>query len=256
MKIIELLDGSTWDMDTILEKMHDDDFYYGVLGKNALSSSACKLLLTSPKTYHYVTKYGSEDSDAFAVGRLVHLMTLEPHKVADYEVIEVQSKNAKAWQDAKGKRNLCTRKEYNEAQRISDALLRNENVLGLITGCEFEVPKIGMIGGLPFRAKADIYADGFLADIKSTQDLRAFPFSAQKYGYNVQAFIYTRLFGVPIDKFFFIAIDKGSLDIGIYGVSPEFVAEGERKTMEAIEMYKQFFILGEDLDSYTIVGTL
>jgi hypothetical protein len=69
-------------------------------------------------------------------------MTLEPHKVADYEVIEVQSKNAKAWQDAKGKRNLCTRKEYNEAQRISDALLRNENVLGLITGCEFEVPKI------------------------------------------------------------------------------------------------------------------
>jgi len=26
--------------------------------------------------------------------------------------------------------------------------------------------------------------------------------------------------------------------------------------MEAIELYKQFFILGEDLDSYTIVGTL
>jgi hypothetical protein len=25
--------------------------------------------------------------------------------------------------------------------------------------------------------------------------------------------------------------------------------------MEAIELYKQFFILGEDLDSYTIVGT-
>jgi hypothetical protein len=161
MKIIELLDGSTWDMDTVLAKMQDDSFYYGNLSKNALSSSACKLLLTSPKTYHYVTKYGSEDSDAFAVGRLVHLMALEPHKVEEYEVIEVQSKNAKAWQEAKGKRNICTRKEYNEAQRIADALLRNENVLGLITGCEFEVPKIGMIGGLPFRAKADIYADGF-----------------------------------------------------------------------------------------------
>jgi hypothetical protein len=57
-----------------------------------------------------------------------------------------------------------------------------------------------------------------------------------------------------IDKFYFIAIDKASLDIGIYGISPEFVEEGERKTMEAIELYKQFFILGEDLDSYTIVG--
>jgi hypothetical protein len=50
-----------------------------------------------------------------------------------------------------------------------------------------------MIGGLPFRAKADIYADGFLADLKTTTDLRAFPYSAKKYGYDVQAFIYTRL---------------------------------------------------------------
>lgn len=256
MKLIELLDGSTWDRQTLLENMSDDSFYYGNLSKTTLSSTACKLLLTSPKTYHHVTKYGSEDSDAFAVGRLVHLMALEPHRVAEYEVIEVQSKNTKVWQEAKGQRNICTRKEYDEAQRIADALLRNENALGLITGCEFEVPKIGMIGGLPFRAKADIYADGFLADLKTTTDLRAFPHSARKYFYDVQAFIYTRLFGVPIDKFYIIAIDKASLDIGIYSVSPEFVEEGERKTMEAIELYKKFFILGEDLDSYTVVGTL
>ncbi len=32
MKIIELLDGSTWDMDTVLDKMQDDDFYYGLRG--------------------------------------------------------------------------------------------------------------------------------------------------------------------------------------------------------------------------------
>jgi hypothetical protein len=55
---------------------------------------------------------------------------------------------------------------------------------------------------------------------------------------------------------FLSLLTKASLDIGIYSVSPEFVAEGERKTLEAIELYKQFFILGEDLDSYTIVGTL
>jgi hypothetical protein len=61
---------------------------------------------------------------------------------------------------------------------------------------------------------------------------------------------------VPIDKFYFIAIDKASLDVGIYSITPEFVAEGERKTLEAIQLYKQFFILGEDLDSYTIFGEL
>lgn len=257
MKTIKLLDGSLWDMDTLKAKMVDDEFYYGHLGKHALSSTSCKLLLTSPKTYHYVTKYGSPDSDAFSVGRLVHLMALEPHRVDEYNIIEVQSKNAKAWQEAKGDgQKKVTRKEFDEAQRIADALLRNENVITLLQGCQYEVPAVGEIGGLPFRAKADIYDNGFLADLKSTQDLRAFPYSAQKYGYDVQAFIYTRLFGVPIDNFYFIAIDKSSLDIGIYTISESFIAAGEEKTMEAIERYKEFFIEGTDLDSYTIFGEL
>ena len=70
MKTIKLLDGSIWDTVTLKEKMLDDSFYYGHLGRAALSSSAAKLLLSSPKTYHYVTKSGQEDSDAFSVGRL------------------------------------------------------------------------------------------------------------------------------------------------------------------------------------------
>lgn len=257
MKTIKLLDGSLWDKQTLLDKMQDDSFYYGHLGKTALSSTSCKLLLTSPKTYHYVTKYGQEDSDAFSVGRLVHLMALEPHRVEEYHVIEVQSKNAKAWQEAKGDgRMKVTRKEFDEAQRIADALLRNENAITLTGDCQYEVPAIGMIGGLPFRAKADIYDTNFLCDLKTTQDLRAFKYSADKYGYEMQAFIYTRLFGVPIDRFYFLAIDKGSLDIGIYEISEEFIARGEEKVMEAIERYKTYFIEGEDIDSYTIYGRL
>jgi hypothetical protein len=259
MKIIELLDGSTWDRATILEKMQDDSFYYGHLAKNALSSSACKLLLSSPKTYHYVTKYGQDESDAFTVGRLVHLMALEPHRVAEYDIIDVQSKNTNIWKEAKARGGqIITKKEYNEARRIADALLRNESVLGYIQGCQFEVPAIGMIEGIPFRAKADILGDNFIADLKTTQDLRAWPFSARKYCYDMQAYIYTRLFGVPIDKFIFIAIDKASLDVGIYTISPAFVEEGEKKLQEAISIYKEFF-MGKDnpeLDNYTIIGQL
>jgi len=130
MKIIELLDGSTWDRGTILEKMQDDSFYYGHLAKHALSSSACKLLLSSPKTYHYVTKYGQDESDAFTVGRLVHLMALEPHRMQEYDIIDVQSKNTNMWKDAKARGGqIITKKEYNEARRIADALLRNEYFL-------------------------------------------------------------------------------------------------------------------------------
>jgi hypothetical protein len=63
---------------------------------------------------------------------------------------------------------------------------------------------------------------------------------------------------VPIDKFIFIAIDKASLDVGIYTVSPAFIEEGEKKLQEAISIYKEFF-MGVDepeLDNYTIVGQL
>jgi hypothetical protein len=260
MKVIKLLNGTTWDRETLLEQMMDDDFYYGNLGRSALSSSACKLLLQSPKTYHYVTKYGQEDSDAFTVGKLAHVMVLQPELMGDYEVIDVQSKNTKTWQEAKARGGkIITAKELKEAQRIADALLRNEQVLGYIQGCSFEVPEIGYIDGLPFRAKADIYSPGFIADLKTTTDLRnAFPYSAKKYGYDMQAYIYTRLFGVPIDKFIFIAIDKGSLDIGIYTISPEFLQSGKEKLEAAIALYKEFFLGVEEpeLDNYTIVGQL
>ena len=56
--------------------------------------------------------------------------------------------------------------------------------------------------------------------------------------------------------FKFIAVDKGSLDIGIYDVSEEFYNLGKDKTMRAIETYEAFFINGADLDTYCIKGIL
>ena len=56
--MITLLNGESFPKKELLEKMMDDEFYYGYLGKNALSSSSIKLLLDSPKKYKYITKYG------------------------------------------------------------------------------------------------------------------------------------------------------------------------------------------------------
>jgi hypothetical protein len=35
--MITLLNGEQWDREAILAKMHDDNFYYGHLGKHAMS---------------------------------------------------------------------------------------------------------------------------------------------------------------------------------------------------------------------------
>ena len=256
MDTIQLLDGETFRQDEILELMKDDEFYYGYLGKAALSSSSIKLLLDSPKKYKYVTQYGSQESNALDAGWLFHTCILEPDVFNSQIFVDVQSKNTKAYKLAKEEHGkVYTMKQKNDAERLADAFLRNEHALKLITDCEFEVPAIGMVQGYPFRGKADVLGKG-LVDLKTTSDLKAFPYSARKYGYDVQVYLYTELFNKPYQEFKFAAIDKGSLDIGIYDVSEEFYLQGKAKVTKALEVFETFFINGADIDSYCIKGTL
>ncbi len=257
MDNIQLLNGETFRHDEILELMKDDEFYYGYLGKAALSSSSIKLLLDSPKKYKYVTEYGSQESNALDAGWLFHTAILEPDVFEKQIFVDVQSKNTKAYKLAKEEHGkVFTMKQKNDAERLADAFLRNEHALKLITNCEFEVPAIGMIQGYPFRGKADVLDSYRIVDLKTTSDLKAFPYAARKYGYDVQVYLYSELFNKPYEEFKFAAIDKGSLDIGIYDVSEEFYLQGKAKVTKAIETFETFFINGADIDSYCIKGTL
>ena len=254
--MIQLLNGETFREDEILELMKDDEFYYGYLGKAALSSSSIKLLLDSPKKYKYVTEYGSQESNALDAGWLFHTAILEPEVFSSQIFVDVQSKNTKAYKLAKEEHGkVFTMKQKKDAERLADAFLRNEQALKLITDCEFEVPAIGMVQGYPFRGKADVLGKG-LVDLKTTSDLKAFPYAARKYGYDVQVYLYSELFNKPYEEFKFAAIDKGSLDIGIYDVSEEFYLQGKAKVTKAISIFETFFINGADIDSYCIKGTL
>ena len=96
MDYIQLLNGERFRKDELLELMLDDKFYYGYLGKAALSSSSIKLLLDSPKKYKYVMEYGSQESNALDAGWLFHTCILEPDVFNSQVFVDVQSKNTKA----------------------------------------------------------------------------------------------------------------------------------------------------------------
>ena len=257
MDTIELLNGELFRHDELLELMKNDEFYYGYLGKAALSSSSIKLLLDSPKKYKYVTEYGSQESNALDAGWLFHTAILEPDVFEKQIYVDVQSKNSKAYRLAKEEHGkVYTIKQKRDAERLADAFLRNEHALQLITNCEFEVPAIGMVQGYPFRGKADVLDSYRVVDLKTTSDLKAFPYASRKYGYDVQVYLYSELFNKPYEEFKFIAIDKGSLDIGIYDCSEDFYNSGKEKVTKALETFETFFINGADLDSYCIKGTL
>jgi hypothetical protein len=255
--MITTFDNKQWNKQELLDNMYDDSFYYGYLGKNALSSSSAKMLINSPKTYKYVTQYGSLESQALRDGKLFHTMILEPHKLNDLVIVDVATKAGKEYKLAKEQGlEVYTRKEYNDAERLTDALLKNNEVVSLMSKCQTEIPAIEMIDGIPFRAKADILKSNMIIDLKTTTGVKDFRYSADKYSYDLQAYLYRKMFGV--DDFLFVAIDKGSLDIAIFECSDEFYAKGEAKLEQAISNYKYFFQNEEDMDlnQYVLRGIL
>ena len=255
--MITLLNGDHWGKEEILTQMYSDDFYYNFLGKNALSSSSLKTLLKSPKTYRNILNYGDPNSDspALAAGKLVHWMILESHKIDKLHFVDATTKNTKIYKEAKAKYGeVFLTKERSAAERLTDAVLRNEAALKLLNNSEFEVPEIQMIDGLAFRGKADIIQGNTIIDLKTTAELNTFKYSADKYGYDLQAWLYLKLFDKK--KFTFLVIDKASTDIGIFETTEEFLARGENKFKQAVDNYKYFFEQDNDLDQYVMRGIL
>lgn len=254
--MITTFDNKKWGKAEILANMYDDSFYYGYLGQNALSSSTIKTLLSSPKTYYFTTKYGSGETQALRDGKLFHTMILEPEKLDDIIFVDAATKASKEYKLAKetGK-EVYTKSEKKAAERLCDALLRNEAVKEYLIKAEYEVPQIAMLDGIPVRAKADILKGNTIIDLKTTTGIKDFRYSADKYSYDLQAWLYREMFGV--DNFVFVVIDKGSLDIAIFECSDEFYARGKEKFEQGISNFKYFFQTeGVDLDQYVLRGVL
>ena len=254
--MITTFDNKQWNKEELLANMYDDSFYYDYLGKNALSSSSIKTLLSSPKTYYFTTKYGSGETQALRDGKLFHTMILEPEKLNDIIFVEAATKASKEYKLAKETvKEVYTNTEKKAAERLCDALLRNEAVKEYLIKAEYEVPQIAMIDGIPIRAKADILKGNTIIDLKTTTGIKDFRYSADKYSYDLQAWLYREMFGV--ENFVFVVIDKGSLDIAIFECSDEFYEKGKQKFEQGISNFKYFFQTdGVDLDQYVLRGVL
>lgn len=258
---IQLLNGEVYDKKVLLDKMYDDGFYYGELGKYALSSSAIKNLIDSPKSYARSLNYKT-DSPAFKTGRLIHLAALEPEKLDSLcHIVEVQSATTKKYKDKVAEvgtdQFVYTRKEYDKAMYTVDALQQNELWQELTRGAQFEQPGFDILHGYPFRAKADVLGEGFVADLKTTSDLKSFKWAAKKYGYDVQLYIYCNLFNIEYKDFYFFVIDKSTGDLGIYDVEESFYNSGKEKLEYGIKVFEQYFINKEfELNEYVVRDTL
>ena len=221
-----------------LKKLREDEHYYGKFGKQFLSNSDISKLLTNPLSLGEAQK----QIPAFLVGGYFHTAILEPDKLKKYRIVEASTRNTKAYKEISGGEMCLLQSEVDKLELLIDTMMSNEVCRGLIRdgNVEYEVPGIAEIKGKLWKGKADIvnHDEKLIIDLKTTADITKFRYSAQKYNYNSQAYIYRELFGYEM---VFIVIDKTTHQIGIYDCSPEFYSKGEDKVEKAVEAYKLFY---------------
>ena len=222
----------------ILKKLTDDKHYYGDFGKKYLSSSDVGVLLSNP----LALKKEQKQTAAFLVGGYFHTTILEPDKLKKFKVIPTTSRNTKLYKE-KSNGELCLlQQEVDNIKLMTEKMLSNTMCNGLIRGkwVEYEKPMITKIGKYMWKGKCDVlnHDDQLVIDLKTTADINNFRRSAYRYNYDVQAYVYRKLFGYDM---LFMVIDKITKQIGIFDCSEEFYNIGKDKVERAMEAYDMFF---------------
>ena len=234
-----------------IKKLEEDQHYYGAFGRRYLSNSDIGALLGNPKDF----RKDKEATVAMLQGRYFHTHLLEPQKLNEYDIVDCSSRNTKIYKEF-GKPALLS-KEIDMLSQMAKAIRMNFVFYDMMYSPKnkFEQPIIKEIGGHLWKGKADIVAPDFLIDLKTTSSIEDFKYSARKYNYDSQAWLYGQFFGRPLK---FIVVEKNSCKTGLFECSEEFLEYGKQKVFKAIEVYEQFFVPNapEDINQYFINQTL
>ena len=241
----------------ILQKLKNDEDYYGEFGNQFLSNSHVGRLLKDPLRAFEPSK----PSPAFLVGGYFHTCILEPDKLEKYKVVKSTTRNTKAYKDVAGGELCLLQHEVDAIELMRDKVMQNDICADLIMGTDgklndFEAPMVTELFGNKWKGKADIvnHNEKLIIDLKTTADIEKFQWSASKYNYDSQAYIYSKLFGY---EFLFIVIDKSTHQIGMFDCSPQFYERGEEKVRKASEAYDLFYKTKDfDPKQYFISKTL
>lgn len=223
-------------MKEIIEKLRSDENYYGEFGSKYISNSDIGTLLKDPKQFKVRTK----PTLPMLQGSYLHTAILEPEKISNFEIVEASTRNTNIYKEASRGKLLLLKNEQDELDKLVSIIKGNfkfyEDIYA--DGNVYEEPATMELFGLPFKGKCDIICKDFLIDIKTTSDIDDFRWSARKYNYDSQSYIYQQLFNKPL---IFYVICKKSHRLGIFTPSEDFILGGRTKVLQAVEVYNKFF---------------
>ena len=239
----------------IIEKLTQDEHYYGDYGKQFLSNSDIHILLKDPRRL----REDKPKTSAMVIGGYFHTAILEPHKLKSFKIIKSSTRNTKQYKEMSEGEICLLQHEVDKIELMKEAVMDNKICRELIDGLgtvEYETPGVTEIFGNKWKGKADVvnHDERLIIDLKTTSDIDKFKWSASKFNYDSQAYIYSNLFGYEM---LFMVIDKETLQIGLFDCSPDFYSSGEDKVRKATDAYELFYKT-DDFDSkqYLITKTL
>jgi len=235
----------------IIEKLKQDEHYYGDYGKQFLSNSNISTLLKNPR----LLREDKPKTSAMVIGGYFHTTILEPDKLEQFKIIKSTTRNTKQYKEMSGGEICLLQHEVDKIELMREAVMDNKICRELISG-DFEVPGYTEIFGNNWKGKADIvnHDEQLIIDLKTTSDIDKFRWSASKFNYDSQAYIYRLLFDYEM---LFMVIDKETLQIGLFDCSGDFYKSGMDKVRKATDAYDLFYKT-DDFDSkqYLITKTL
>ena len=242
------------DKKEILEKLRDDENYYGDFGKQFLSNSDISALLNNPLDF----KKPSPPNPAFVVGGYFHTCILEPNKLDKYKIVKSSTRNTKAYKDVAGEDICLLQHEVDQIELMREKVLENDLFKEMILdgAVEYEKPGLVELEGMKWKGKADIvnHSQQIIVDLKTTSNIQNFASSAYKFNYDSQAYIYSQMFGFEL---VFVVIDKKTHQLGLFDCSERFLQSGQNKVALAVQAYNEFFVNGDgDFSQYYISKTL
>ena len=224
----------------IIERLRVDEDYYGKFGQQFLGNSNISTLLKNPMALRDQTP----DNPNFKIGGYFHTAILEPEKLKSFKIIDATTRNTKQYKEISGGEVCLLQKEVDMIEKMVEKMMANDICRDLIQpvlgNVQYEEPGTVRLYDNIWKGKADIvnHDEKLVIDLKTTGDIDKFRWSASKFNYDSQAYIYRHLFGYDM---LFIAIDKNTHQIGLFDCSPKFYKSGKEKVEKASEVYDLFY---------------
>jgi hypothetical protein len=181
---------------SVIKENHPSELYHA--DTTSISKHGLDLIHKAPLVYKHSLTAQKKQTPAMRWGEIVHSYILEFDKFLDEYVIEPEgldkrTKEGKAWSEEAKQQGLraVSHDEHETLKQMYYSVVSNEDARELMHTAQMIEPSVYWEeDGAKCRARPDVVGKHFIADLKTTSNIRNFAKDAFNFRYHVQAAFY------------------------------------------------------------------